>query len=249
MKVHAKTIIMITALSVVLAKFDPTKAHAQPMTNMPPIILCHPEDQLVYIGTSNVTFQVIAEPHRPMLYQSFTYQWQANALPGLSNYINIDAATNATYTIANPVTTNDVAFYRVVVSGYGTTFSEPAALQVYMTNNPVTVWGTPVYWNGGSGSCPGCYIGYVNFTKSPLAGWGWQPSSSTPHKAEDRLSGETEDTKIEFVGMNGDSGCAVGAVIVPHPTISNKYRFSIYFPCGGTVGLNPYRITLYGFLP
>src|SRR5947209_5893300 len=95
---------------VLAACFIGPKVAAQPATSVP-IILVHPEARVVPVGQSNVTFKVVAEPTPPIL--RFTYQWQQNIAPGRSNYVDIQSATNYSFTINHPVTTNDVAYYRV----------------------------------------------------------------------------------------------------------------------------------------
>ncbi|MBI2924682.1 MAG: hypothetical protein HYY24_03140, partial [Verrucomicrobia bacterium] len=136
-----------------------------------PIILCHPETQVVLQGTS-VTFTVQADHAQPGLPGTFTYQWQINKGPNATNFTNIDGETSASYTI-DQTTTNHVALYRVLVSGSGTAISHPACLQVYVPGNSFTVFGTPLLSSGGGGTtCPGSYVGYVNYKKSIAEGWG-----------------------------------------------------------------------------
>jgi hypothetical protein len=99
---------------------------------------------------------------------------------------------------------------------------------------------------GGSGTCPGKYAGYVIFTKTPAQGWGWSPSTNTTvYTATDT---NQPNTKVQFVGDYGDSGCAQTTVTVPYP-MSPVYRFGIYFPQGSQVPTNAYPITLSGFNP
>jgi hypothetical protein len=249
MKTRYNRVIALGVLILVLVRFIGTRADAQPATNEPliycvtnaPIIYCHPEAQAVLVGTTNVTFSVVAEPPPPILSYQFTYQWQTNHNPGRSNYVDISSATNDTYTIPHAVTTNDVAYYRVIVSGLGTTISEPAPLLVAWTGNSFTFAGTPVVSSGNSGSsCPGAYAGYVRYWKNP--GWGWAPTN-TVHTATDP---QRDDTKVEASGQLWDLYCNTDSVTVPHPTTSPKYRFAIYFP--NNVPSGSYNITLEGFV-
>jgi hypothetical protein len=111
----------------------------------------------------------------------------------------------------------------------------------------ITVYGAPVYSSGGSGTCPGKYAGYVNYTKTAADGWGWAPSTNTTvHTATDT---NRADTKLQYVGNYGDNGCAQTTVTVQNPPMSPVYRFSIYFPTGTAVPTNAYPITLSGFDP
>lgn len=110
----------------------------------------------------------------------------------------------------------------------------------------LTLFGAPVVVGGGSqGGCPGSYVGYVNYTKPVSQGWGWAPSTNTTvHTASDN---NRSDTKVQYVGKNGDVGCNQTSVTVPHPTYSSKYRFTIFFTAN--VPTEVYPITLNGFDP
>ncbi len=111
----------------------------------------------------------------------------------------------------------------------------------------ITVFGLPVTIGGGTGSCPGKYSGYVNFTKTASQGWGWTPSTDTTvYTASDT---NQTITKVQYCGAYGDNGCAQTSVTIPYPTGSPVYRFTIYFPPGSQVPTNAYPITLTGFNP
>jgi hypothetical protein len=115
-----------------------------------------------------------------------------------------------------------------------------------MGSDTITVYGMPVSGGGSQGTCPGSYIGYVNYTKTVSQGWGWAPSTNTTlHRASDG-SGRT-DTKVQYVGRSSDSGCAQTTVAIPDPTFSTKYRFTIFFT--NNIPTNAYPITLSGFNP
>jgi len=110
----------------------------------------------------------------------------------------------------------------------------------------ITMFGMPVVSGGGTGSCPGKYSGYVNFTKTSPQGWGWAPTAGVPtHTASDT---NRVDTKIQYGGQYGDNGCNTNSVSFSNP-MSPVYRFSIYFPPGSQVPTNAYAITLDGFDP
>ena len=44
--------------------------------------------------------------------------------------------------------------------------------------DPIVVFGFPVSGKGTQGTCPGKYVGYINYTKSATNGWGWAPDTS-----------------------------------------------------------------------
>jgi Immunoglobulin domain len=198
-----------------------------------PQIASQPVDQNVSMG-SNIVFTVQAT-------NAESFQWLLNGVP-------IDGQTNSSLTLAN-VGTNDVGLYSCQVSkGAETVPTRGAALNVVTAISPdnvITVFGTPLLSGGSQGSCPGRYAGYVNYTKTVSQGWGWAPSSSPPHTATDG-SGRM-DTKVLYVGKNGDNGCAQTSVTIPHPPASTAYRFAIYFP--NNVPTGPYPLVLSGFNP
>ena len=198
-----------------------------------PIITRQPEDQAISLG-SNVTLTANAA-------NADGYQWVRNGSV-------MDGQTNSTLKLEN-VAIEDVGLYTC----YAFKDSEAvptrtANLNVFMATagDTITVFGTPVLGGGSQGSCPGPYVGYVNYTKTVAQGWGWSPSAGTTvHTASDG-SGRT-DTKIQYGGKYGDNGCDQTSVTVPHPTFSPKYRFAIYFT--NNVPTNAYPMVLDGFNP
>jgi len=108
---------------------------------------------------------------------------------------------------------------------------------------PIIVSAVPVASSGTNGLCPGGYAGYVTYTKTAAAGWGWAPTN-TVHTATDT---NRTDTKVDFLGKLNDTGCNQTTVAVPQPCPSTKYRFTIYFP--DNVPTNSYPILLDGFAP
>jgi hypothetical protein len=225
-----------------------------------PQITAQPVDQVVPIGSS-VTLSVQAN-------NADGYQW-------LYNGVLLDGQTNSALVIQN-AEINDVGLYSCEVSngdqavptraasvevetaasvtaGTATTASAPAASATTAgmsaasmpAGGPIIVYGTPLLSGGSQGSCPGPYAGYVAYTKTVSQGWGWSPSG-TIHTAADG-SGRT-DTKIEYIGAYGDSGCAQTTVTIPNPTYSPVYRFTIYFT-NNVPTTNAYPITLTGFNP
>jgi hypothetical protein len=107
----------------------------------------------------------------------------------------------------------------------------------------VVITATPVVSSGTNGICPGGYIGYVNYTKTVANGWGWAPTG-TGHSVTDT---NRTDTKVEFQGKSGDTGCNQTTVSIPDPTSSTKYRFHVYFT--NNVPTNAYSLVLAGFNP
>ena len=110
---------------------------------------------------------------------------------------------------------------------------------------PIVVFGAPYAGGGSKGSCPGPYTGYVGYSKPISQGWGWAPISGA------RILTATDtnrtNTKVEYVGGYGDSGCAQTTVSIPYPPFSPVYRFTIYFT--SNVPTNAYPIVLTGFNP
>ena len=161
----------------------------------------------------------------------------------------MDGQTNSDLVLQN-VGIGDVGLYTCDISKDGgeSVPTRTASLNVFTltAGGPITVYGSPVISSGSQGGCPGPYAGYVTYIKTVSQGWGWGPSTNTTlHTAAD---GTTRiDTKVEYVGKKGDSGCNQTIVTVPDPSYSSKYRFSIYFP--NNVPTNSYPITLVGFDP
>lgn len=101
----------------------------------------------------------------------------------------------------------------------------------------------PTALSGTNGTCPGGFIGYATYTKSPAEGWGWAPTN-TVHTVTDT---NRTDTKVQFKGMFGDNGCNQTTVTLPNPAVSPKYQFTVYFT--NNVPTNSYTIELKGFSP
>jgi hypothetical protein len=256
---HIITLAAITGLVVITGN----SVHAQttdPLLTDPvdqsafPQITAQPLDQTVPVG-ANVVLSVQAN-------NADGYQWLCNGVPQ-------DGQTNSALVIQN-AGINDVGLYSCQVSKDAETVPTRAAnVSVFTTSSsvaaasssavmtsssvatasmtgggPITVYGTPLLGGGSKGSCPGPYVGYVNYTKTISQGWGWTPTG-TVHKAADG-SGRT-DTKIEYVGAYGDSGCNQTIVTIPNPTYSPAYRFTIYF--ANNAPTTNYPIVLTGFNP
>lgn len=198
-----------------------------------PAIVRQPTDDAIRAGGST-TFSVQATN------DNLRFQWYRNGHA-------IQGETNATLRLEN-VQPNDAAYYSAdIFRGSEVVPTRSASLNVFTENGggSFTVFGSPFVMSGGSGLCPGPYAGYVNYTKPYNQGWGWAPSTNTSlHIASDGTG--RLDTKVQYGGKFGDVGCGLTSVIVT-PTISPKYRFTIYFP--NNVPTNAYPITLDGFDP
>lgn len=240
-------------------------AHAQDAIDQSqfPTITQQPVDACLPVG-ANATFSVQAT-------NADGYQWYRNN-------VVIDGQTNSSLTIPN-LGISDVAYYSALVfKGSESVPTRSANLNVYVQSQSTTttssstltssstmtsssmlslsdssgggslvVYASPIFSPGGSGTCPGKYSGYVSYTKTTTDGWGWAPSTNTTvHTATDT---NRTDTKLQYGGEYGDSGCAQTTVTVPNPPMSPAYRFTIYFPTNTLVPTNPYPITLSGFDP
>ena len=251
MKIKLSNALRIAAASVVVAgtfcaltsNAEDTTYNAEFYTYYPdqaefPLVLLQPINQVVHVH-EEASFSVYAT-NGPL-----TYQW-------LKNNVALLGETNSILTIAG-AKKSDVGLYSCNVSkGLEIVPTRSASLMVFVNStdpdtgiDPVTLWATPVPSSGSSGSCPGPYKGYINYTRTVAQGWGWAPSTNTTvHTAEDTNS---VNTKVQFVGRSGDSGCNQTIATVPDPSISTKYRFTIYFT--NSVPTNSYSITLDGFDP
>jgi hypothetical protein len=110
---------------------------------------------------------------------------------------------------------------------------------------PIIVFGAPYAGSGSQGTCPGTYVGYVSYSKTISQGWGWTlVTGATVLTATDT---NRPDTKVQYFGLYGDSGCAQNKVTIPYPPFSPAYRFTIYFT--NNIPTNAYPIVLTGFNP
>jgi hypothetical protein len=229
---HIITLAAITGLAVITGNSVQAQTTDALDQSEFPQVTAQPTDQAIAVG-SNVVISVQAA-------NADAYQWLRNGVP-------VDGQTNSSLTLAN-VGTNDVGLYSCEISKDAETVpTRTATLNVVVAasgGGPITVFGTPYLSGGSHGSCPGPYAGYVNYIKTVSQGWGWAPTG-TVHTASDG-SGRT-DTKVEYVGKYGDSGCDQTSVTIPHPPASPKYRFTIYFP--NNVPTNAYPLILEGFNP
>jgi hypothetical protein len=190
-------------------------------------------DQLVQLGDT-AFFSVNA-------IEGGSYQW-------LHNGATIAGQTNNTLTFEN-TQISDAGYYCCnIANGTNVTPTISASLEVY-TINPeffgVVVYAAPIVSPGDLGTCPGPYAGYVTYTKTVAQGWGWTPSTNTTiYTASDTTR---TNTKVQYGGDYGDSGCAQTTVTIPYPTFSPAYRFGIYFT--NNVPSTNYPIILSGFNP
>ena len=229
-----------------------------------PQITAQPVDQTVPIGSS-VTLSVQAN-------NADGYQWLCNGVPldGQTNSIltiqnagindvglyscNVFNGTEAVPTRAANVCVYMTSSSAVVAksSVVAAKSSAVAASSGVMTasmpgGGPITVFGAPYAGGGSQGGCPGSYTGLVAYTKTISQGWGWAPIVGAKVLTATDGSGRT-DTKIQYVGAYGDSGCAQTTVTIPYPPFSPVYRFAIYFT--NNVPTNAYPMVLMtGFNP
>jgi hypothetical protein len=204
-----------------------------------PNIVLQPVDQMVPFG-SNATFSVTAV-------NTDGYQWLLNGNP-------LDGQTNDNLVITNCGISN-VGYYSCnLFKDIEVVPTRSAELTVYTNSidpqtgvDPVVVFGFPVAGSGGSGTCPGHYAGYVNYTKTATNGWGWAPDTTNGNTTFTASDTNRVDTKVEYGGEYGDNGCNPTTVTVPNPPFSPVYRFTIFFT--NNVPTNAYSITLDGFKP
>jgi hypothetical protein len=220
-----------------------TNAHADnsavPVQSEFPSIIAQPEDQMVPFG-SNAVFNVTAV-------NTDGCQWLRNGSP-------LDGQTNTSLVISN-CDIKDVGYYSCnLYKDIETVPTRSASLMVYTNTidpqtgvDPVVVFGFPVSGSGGSGTCPGHYAGYVNYTKTIAQGWGWVPDTTNGNTLFTASDTNRTDTKIQYLGKYGDNNCNPTTVTIPSPASSPTYRFTIFFT--NNVPTNAYTITLDGFNP
>jgi hypothetical protein len=236
-----KTITFAMLVGAAMLAHGGTVANADTTVIQPdfPKIIFQPEDQMVYFG-SNATFTVAAVNFDGC-------QW-------LRNGNALDGQTNTTLVITN-CNIKDVGYYACnLFKDIEAVPTRSASLMVYTNTidpqtgvDPVVVFGLPLLGSGGTGTCPGHYAGYVNYTKTSQQGWGWAPDTSNGNTIFTASDTNRSDTKIQYVGPYGDNGCNQTAVTVPNPAISPVYRFTIFFT--NNIPTNAYAITLDGFKP
>lgn len=167
------------------------------------------------------------------------YQW-------FHNGVALEGATNSNLKL-KAVGKDDVGYYSCnVFKGTEVVPTRSANVTGFSSfGGEMNIYSTPISGSGSSGTCPGNYAGYVNYMKTASQGWGWAPTAGeTVHVATDQ---NRSDTKIVYGGKYSDNDCAQTSVTVPHPTISSRYRFTVYFP--NNVPTNTYVLTLTGFDP
>jgi hypothetical protein len=273
MKKYIPHIITLAAITGFLA-IAPNTTHAQ--TTDPlltdsadqsefPQITAQPVDQAVPIGSS-VTLSVQAN-------NANGYQWLINGVPadGQTNssltiasagigdvglyscevfnngeMVPTRTASVEVETTVGATAASVTAASTPVANALTTSATTSGAIAASMpAGGPIVVFGTPYLGGGSQGSCPGPYVGVVAYTKTISQGWGWAPISGV--RVLTATDTNRTDTKIEYVGGYGDSGCAQTTVTIPYPPFSPVYRFTIYF--SNNVPTNAYPITLTGFNP
>jgi len=263
---HIITLAAITGLVVIAGNTalaqttDPLLTGSVDQSEFPQII-AQPVDQTVPIG-ANVVLSVQAN-------NADGYQWLINGVPldGQTNsslaianagiddvglyscevfnggeMVPTRTASVEVETTASATATHATAAKASTVSTLAASTTTASMIAASLPGGgPIIVYGTPYPGGGSKGSCPGPYTGYAIYTKTISQGWGWSPSG-TVHTVTDT---NRTDTKVEYVGAYGDSGCAQTTVTIPNPTFSPVYRFAIYFT--NNVPTNAYPIVLAGF--
>ncbi len=216
-----------------------------------------PEDQSATLGET-VTFSV--EPRHAGLAFQWLRQW-----PDRTEILNGETGNHLTLTNA---AISDVGLYSCAIAfGEQVQLTRAASLTLWtpvaasaasnrrsatsaatrtLGEDEFIVYGAPTAANGGTSGCPGPYAGYATYRKTVALGWGWAPSTNTTvHTATDITR---SDTRVTYTGNSLDAGCQQTTVTAPHPPISTKYRFTVYFPtnCPST---NAYPLRLSGFKP
>jgi len=167
-------------------------ADAGLFVNSPPVILTHPTNQNVVIG-SNVTFTVAAGGAGP-----FTYQWRVNGAP-------IGGAVNASYTITGAQLSQAGSYDALVANALASVFSSNATLTVLP---PFSISPQPLSQSAGVGSNVTFTVGAVGlgaFTGPFTYQW---TLNGAP------LAGETA-TNLAFASAqltnSGSYACVVGS--------------------------------------
>jgi hypothetical protein len=202
----------------------------------------YPQQSTVLGTTNDVSYELVqlgdAASFSVNATSTGAYQW-------LHNGSAIVEQTNSTLTLES-AQISDAGFYSCLIAdGANVSASSTGSLEVF-TFNPdfdIVVFAAPITYNGGIGTCPGPYKGYVTYI--PTNAWGFVPNTNTTlYTATDTTR---TNTKVQYGGNYGDQGCAETTVTVPYPAASTLYRFAIYFT--NNVPTTNYPITLAGFTP
>ena len=203
-----------------------------------PVVISQPLDQYVPIG-SKAEFAVAAV-------NADGYQWLRNGNP-------IDNQTNSVMVVPKSEI-SDVSYYSCdVFKGMQFVPTRAASLMVYSNSidpmtgvDPVVVYSFPLSGSGSQSSCPGRYTGYVSYSPGGNV-WGWAPDTTNGNTIFTATDTNRANTKVQYAGEYGDSGCNQTSVTIPNPPISPQYQFVIFFT--NNVPTNAYPITLDGFNP
>jgi hypothetical protein len=125
--------------------FAPLQVHVYrfSQTDQAPSILFQPQSRTNNSGTT-AAFSVTADGTGPLV-----YQWRKNG-SNLSNGGNVFGATSPNVTLAS-TSASDAGSYTVMVTGFGSVTSAPAALMV-ITNQPPTITSEPQSQTNSAGS-------------------------------------------------------------------------------------------------
>lgn len=116
-------------------------AFLQVITNLPPTFTSQPQSRTDLAGTT-AHFSATVSGTPP-----FTYQWRKNET-NLTDANNILGSSSPTLSIAN-VSSNDTGTYDVIVTGVGSTTSDPATLSLLVYSNNLILYEPFAYDNIG----------------------------------------------------------------------------------------------------
>lgn len=179
-----------------------------------PVFTLQPIDQPVCAG-SPVTFSSLATG-------ALNYQWQVSTTANPA-FTNIPAATNATYTIANPTVIISGNKYRVIATGQCNTTTSSAATLTVNTTPAITTQPTAKTVCAGTNA-----VFTVAATGSNLT-YQWQVSSTAV---------------TVFTDIPGANAASYTTTAVSTGQNGNKYRVVVSGTCPAPVTSNPATLTV-----
>jgi hypothetical protein len=214
-----------------------------------------PESRTVQLGQP---FQFVAIVTGYSNVAALTFDWQWNKAPeadpttntvswkGLTvhdvGWVHVPGSTNSNVFHVNSASDNDVAFYRVVVSGPGLPATSSVFAPVWVwSKTDITLRGTVVTQTGGTaGLCPGVYVRRVDYPGT-WASW------TGPYRAHDN---QRTDTWIKWYddasqGKGCDHVDSSGYTSVGVQLPGHWHYFTIFIPV--TDPTTPYYADFLGF--
>jgi hypothetical protein len=154
-----------------------------------------------------------------------------------TNFLTVPSSPNTNLFTIGPVTTNDVAYYRVTVTAVTTNStnvasSAAAPFWAWQPTNSIIVWGNPVYAiNGSYTPCPGSYSNVVYFSS------GYYPDSVNNHFFTDLSNSSSIIAWSAWKGPYSGWGmpgtpCSSLIALIPSQYINYTfpYYFTVYIP-------------------